>query len=828
QLKKLSEESPVEFITNNVIDIQMSKSTSNASSYVTDSIFSDDLQKVYIEGSQHISLGIIKDRHEDLNEIICDDNIKVVAVDSTNNILEGLESRINALPSVDFSNLEVVDKELDENIKKATLILEDTKVAVNHAPFIPDDDLNETNFDHHFDKASKKLLELSDALTSAHNASQLAAFHADADKIIKDCYEGTAVVKSRQEDLDRSGYYALEVELLANVLRNAFNGYKESENKLSTYDQRVKVDFKQEADKLINQNPEANKDRILNIFSKVTGALEKFSDAVTLERRELELVRRVYAHAKSAPDIKTWMSSCKLAMLNIQVGSIHIIGQEAKIVDLEGKVASFQTTVDQFKDMSHRVLIPEADSRDIGEPQPEESNSKIKKSVQTRTYRVLDEWHGLKDQLKKLRSSLDSSKESLEVSRTKNILTAIGQVKERVLNIESFITGEGVSRLPTKDDVTNGVRELDEIQEEMDHILTPRIEALDSMINDLTENDKGYVQQRAGIAKALTNLQNLIDNKRVQLREAKKLAKFEKKADEINALVCSLLETVDAVITTPDQFLSVIDLQSRFTELNTKYNYYHPIIIRELTNAQRAAEPLKDDWRVVNRLGTLIERWNELNKIAFAKKNELSRLLSGQRPLIKAQPGRSNSHMSRSNSSSRVVSPPTLPTPPSPATTPRPTSRTPTQISSSPTSGTPIRLLPHSVDNYVPVPTDQLDVEVARIVHACPVKIKVSKVEGEPGKYMFGEVDPKLCYCRILKNRMIMVRVGGGWAELSKFLMGMYIINTNVMSEHYEKHANFEQKYIPKRRSFAGSNEIELGIIAGLCIERLEGIGSLV
>ncbi|CAG8489402.1 3043_t:CDS:2 [Ambispora leptoticha] len=42
----------------------------------------------------------------------------------------------------------------------------------------------------------------------------------------------------------------------------------------------------------------------------------------------------------------------------------------------------------------------------------------------------------------------------------------------------------------------------------------------------------------------------------------------------------------------------------------------------------------------------------------------------------------------------------------------------------------PIRLLPHTVNNYIPKSNDPLDVEVARIVNACPVKIKVTLVEG--------------------------------------------------------------------------------------------------
>lgn len=39
---------------------------------------------------------------------------------------------------------------------------------------------------------------------------------------------------------------------------------------------------------------------------------------------------------------------------------------------------------------------------------------------------------------------------------------------------------------------------------------------------------------------------------------------------------------------------------------------------------------------------------------------------------------------------------------------------------------------------------------------------------GEVGRYVFGDVEPKVCYCRILRSRKVMVRVGGGWSELSK------------------------------------------------------------
>ncbi|PKC08124.1 hypothetical protein RhiirA5_358302 [Rhizophagus irregularis] len=714
-----------------------------------------------------------------------------------NDILGGLEERINSLGSVGYDNLEAEAKELNEKIEKAKLMLEDTKLKANDIIDDPDDliDLtNRKNFDDHYNEATNRLDELlasfQVALTAANNASLLAAFHAEANRIISNCGEGIAIVKSRHEDLENSGYYALEVDALGAIIRDAIDGYSESEEKLHKYDQQINIDLKNEADKLIEINPETNKNRVVNIFNKVTTALEQFSDTVALERREIELSRRVHAHAKSAHDIKNWISSCKMAVLSIQGG---ILDQEDEIISLEGKVASFQGVIDQFKDQSHRVLIPETNSAEIDAPQPEETNPKIKDAIQIRTNRVLEDWYGLKDLLAHLRTSLNASKESQEVSRAiKDILVAINQVKERVLNIESFITGEGVPRLPTKDDVEGGELELNEIQAEVDHILGPRIESLDEMINNLTENDSGYVQQRHGIAEALTNLANIIDTKRTQLREAHNLALFGTKADEMNALMSSLLEVVDIATTTMDgsplSSLDKIELQSRSIELETKYDYYCPKIHQKFDECKRLAEPLKEDWRVEDRLGILKEQWSELIDVANAKKEELKRLLSGQVP--KTRHSRSNSQLISARRRG-VVSPGVSPSrnPLYRPSTSRNTSKTPTRLTPSPTPGSPgsprrppIRLLPHNVNNYVPNPNDQLDVEVARIVNACPVKIKVSMVEGEPGKYMFGEVEPKLCYCRILRSRMVMVRV---------------------------EHANLEQKYIPKARSFVGSDETE-------------------
>ncbi|CAJ0833263.1 11844_t:CDS:2 [Entrophospora sp. SA101] len=538
-----------------------------------------------------------------------------------NDIFVGLGDRINKLVSMNYDNLEFEVKELDDKLQNAKKMLEEAKIGANHVFDVENDILDNTNrqnFNKHHFGAAAQLTELSNrfqkALTEAHNASLLAAFRADADRVIGSCLEGTSIVKSRHEEFNSSEYYSLEADALKSLINDSVIGFSNSEETLEKFEAQINVNLKAEADRLIGMNPEANKDRVLNIFNKVTQALGNYTNSISAEKNEIETARKIYPHAKASEDVKKWISSCKMAVLNSQAGALD---QEREINELEEKAMKFQSTVEAYRDMKV-------------EP-------KIKDAVEARTNKVLDDWCMLTDLLGNLRSSLNASKEAQEVSRAiKDILVSIGQVKERVLNVESFFIGEGVPRLPTKDDVENNLKELDEIQVEVDHILGLRIESLDEMIGNLLENETSFVQQRSGIAEALTNLAGIVYNKRSQLHEAEKLAIFGSKADEMNALMSSLLE-----------------LNTRLTELETKYAYYQPKTDQKLEDAIRASEPVKDDWRVLDRLGILKEQWLELIEMANVKQDELRRLLSGQ----KARTTRHERSNSQTLSTGRAFSP---------------------------------------------------------------------------------------------------------------------------------------------------------------------------
>ena len=87
----------------------------------------------------------------------------------------------------------------------------------------------------------------------------------------------------------------------------------------------------------------------------------------------------------------------------------------------------------------------------------------------------------------------------------------------------------------------------------------------------------------------------------------------------------------------------------------------------------------------------------------------------------------------------------------------------------------PRRAQPATKKTYVANPQNKLDVAVGDVVNKLPVNINVEVVadtwKDQSGKYWIGDEEPKLCFCRILRSQTVMVRVGGGWQELSKYVI---------------------------------------------------------
>ncbi|SPO19901.1 uncharacterized protein UTRI_00300_B [Ustilago trichophora] len=107
------------------------------------------------------------------------------------------------------------------------------------------------------------------------------------------------------------------------------------------------------------------------------------------------------------------------------------------------------------------------------------------------------------------------------------------------------------------------------------------------------------------------------------------------------------------------------------------------------------------------------------------------------------------------------------------------------KTSASSMSNVPLR---HTSNRYRSNPRDALDVAVGNIVNRMPMSVSIkaanladipsshnsSTIKDLSGQYWIGDPEPRLCFCRILPSSTVMVRVGGGWQELSEFLTQHY------------------------------------------------------
>ncbi|KAJ7937306.1 hypothetical protein B0H13DRAFT_2246539 [Mycena leptocephala] len=131
-------------------------------------------------------------------------------------------------------------------------------------------------------------------------------------------------------------------------------------------------------------------------------------------------------------------------------------------------------------------------------------------------------------------------------------------------------------------------------------------------------------------------------------------------------------------------------------------------------------------------------------------------------------------------------------------------SRTPRySLGSVPKTVTPKKQAPPPRKKYVANPKSKLDVAVGDVINKLPVGITIEGVsdswKDQSGKYWIGDQDPKLCFCRILRSQTVMVRVGGGWTELSKFIKDHFADSFRLFENSPPRPGAGEAKWISSR-----------------------------
>ncbi|KAK0206318.1 hypothetical protein DFS33DRAFT_578831 [Desarmillaria ectypa] len=114
---------------------------------------------------------------------------------------------------------------------------------------------------------------------------------------------------------------------------------------------------------------------------------------------------------------------------------------------------------------------------------------------------------------------------------------------------------------------------------------------------------------------------------------------------------------------------------------------------------------------------------------------------------------------------------------------------------------------------YVANPKSKLDVAVGDVVNNLPVGINIEGIswKDQSGKYWIGDNDPKLCFCRILRSQTVMVRVGGGWTELSKFIRSHFADSFRLLTESPPPMGHREEKWISSATLLEAPELAEVG-----------------
>ncbi|KAI8364553.1 hypothetical protein BD560DRAFT_491155 [Blakeslea trispora] len=378
-----------------------------------------------------------------------------------------------------------------------------------------------------------------------------------------------------------------------------------------------------------------------------------------------------------------------------------------------------------------------------------------------------------------------------------------------------------ITSMPRQFDVESIRTNLATVEAEMKPQIKQELKELNAMMANY-DMDLTFKQQHIQVQESVQSLTDLLSKAHVTIKKSLAIGKYLSITDDIDILQSSLEDAVcqsaphHTLIASSTTF-SRTDLQARLIELDARFKYYERKIMSGITRARDHIKEVskvspKGGEHVGNHFKQVESKWERIKKQFKTRKVELSRTIDTavdskdlQSRIRKSSlPTRKASSLLRDRADISLLrqqhqrASPTMNSTASSTTASRTASNSRlTLVQQQSTSNRSKFLAPPTLhqhqpsksassiksrtssqpqqpkqplNSYVADPQNDLDMEIGRIVNETPYRVKVKMVPGEVGRYWFGDNNPKLAYCRVLKSKMVMVRVGGGWTELSQFL----------------------------------------------------------
>lgn len=448
---------------------------------------------------------------------------------------------------------------------------------------------------------------------------------------------------------------------------------------------------------------------------------------------------RARGHAATTRRIQTWMEGCRR-----QLETDYHENPVRDVEAIQDRIRAFEeSTLADYRKLTETIVYPEADAV-LG--------------VRARADEVDAAWQKVKQSAAEAETQAHATARALQaVRRIKEIMSMLGDYRDRLDRL----------RVP-EGDLSQRLRqgEAEHLGKLMDQLETEATARMEQDAQDLIDTDSGEVQH------AMASLRQAIADKRAAIDHACAVGRCLVATDDTAILMHALGEAVDKAMPASEEqpkskllrpMTSRADLKAKLIELDVRYKYYEKEITSKLTVVSEGLEKVSGaDQDAVRALRDQLQaQWQILEKRVQACEADLSKAVGeGVRVRKSSMPTR------------KAQSKSSLPVPTSTLSTalPRP-SLSNRHSTSRLRQPTPLKKTAAPPNAYVADPHNDLDMEIGRIVNETPYKVKVKMVPGEVGRYWFGGDDhPKLAYCRVLKSKMVMVRVGGGWTELSQFL----------------------------------------------------------